>query len=41
MSKVAVFVGLDYHKDSVQVCVCWIERGMCWGIGGWSMTSWR
>ena len=21
MSKVTVFVGLDYHKDSVQVCI--------------------
>jgi hypothetical protein len=21
MSKVTVYVGLDYHKDSVQVCV--------------------
>jgi hypothetical protein len=21
MSKVTVFVGLDYHQDSVQVCV--------------------
>ena len=21
MSKVTVFVGLDYHKDSIQVCV--------------------
>ena len=21
MSKVTVYVGLDYHKDSIQVCV--------------------
>ena len=25
MSKVTVFVGLDYHQDSVQVCV--MDRG--------------